>query len=182
MRGGWIGQLPLAAAVLAGCVQAPTTGGRNPSREGVPAFAPTATWYSHVERRGDRILYAHAGIANVERDAALLIGCTSTQKGVLLGVTFGSSLSIEERWRPVTLTLDGNSTLTQSWMSGDTGYDIEDFESGFAAVVEALKEHRSVTLVMGDSDAPLDRSSFTLDGAEAAIDLVISNCAKAVPD
>lgn len=146
----------------------------------VPADAPIDHWEAGVEKDGQTILYANAGIATMARDAALLLGCTSEDKSVVLLVDPNDELRIDPSLRPVTIILDGATTLTQDWSSSASAYGTDESRPDFAGLLAALKLHKQVEFVLGEPGRELDRRRFQLNGAAKAIDEVVANCMKKV--
>jgi hypothetical protein len=163
----------LAALGLAGCAQQSASGDAN----AVPASAPIDHWEAGVEKDGQRILYANAGIATTGRDAALLFGCTSEDKSILLVVDPNETLRIDPSIRPVTIILDGAKTFTQDWSSSEYAYSTAEPDPGFAVLLAELTMHKEVEFILGGPDKVIDRRHFRLDGAAKAIDEVVRNCA-----
>jgi len=124
------------------------------------------------------ILYANAGIATTARDAALLLGCISEDRSVVLLVDPNQTLRIDPSIRPVTIILGGDTTLTQDWQSSNAAYGTDDSDPAFATLLESLKTHKEVEFVLGGPGKDIDRRRFQLKGATMAIDDVLGNCAK----
>jgi hypothetical protein len=157
-------------AMLAGCAQS------NP--KSLPTDIPLDRWHSGVVRDGGKVRYANAGIADAARDAVLLLGCTDKEKSVILVVDPDAELAVEPAALPVTIILDGQTALVQDWKTVPAGYGIDDTEAGFSDLMARLKEARTAEFVLGRPGKTIDRRSFSLNGVAAAIDSVISNCAK----
>ena len=165
----------LSVLALNACAQHPAS---SRDESAVPANAPIDHWESGVKKDGQTIVYANAGIATAARDAALLFGCISDDKSVVLVVDPNETLPIDPSIRPVTIILDGATTFTQDWASTDSAYSTAESDSGFAVLLAELTTHKEVEFVLGEPGRVIDRRRFRLDGAAKAIDEVVSNCAK----
>jgi len=167
----------LATLALTACAQQPSASSSHDA-SAVPRDAPIDHWEAGAKKNGQTIIYANAGIATAARDAALLLGCTSDDKSVVLLVDPNETLRIDPSIRPVTIILDGATTLTQDWSSTESSYLTGESDPGFADLLTALKRHKEVEFVLGEPGKAIDRRRFRLDGAAKAIDDVLGNCAK----
>jgi hypothetical protein len=112
----------ILAVSMTGCAQQQTVSHASRDLSSVPANAPVDHWEAGVEKDGQTIRYANAGIATAGRDAALLLGCTSDDKSIVLLVDPNETLRINPSIRPVTIILDGTTAFTQDWSSTESAY------------------------------------------------------------
>jgi hypothetical protein len=182
----------VALWILAGCAQqkaqpgsgsstaASSSGSSTGSLDALLRMSPTDRWETGIEKDGSAVVYANAGAATAARDAVLLLGCSSDEKSVVLMITPKGGMKLDPSIRPVTIILDGDTTLAQDWQSSKTSYWAAQSDPGFPDLLETLKIHKEVEFVLGGAGREIDRRRFTLNGAAKAIEDVMSNCAKKV--
>ena len=180
MKSWHVGSAVAAGMVLVACATGCAQQNASYDSTAVPRDAPVDHWEAGVEKNGQAVVYANAGIATTARDAALLFGCTSEEKSLLLVVDPNETLRIDPSVRPVTIILDDGTTFTQDWSSSESAYSTAEPDPGFPVLLAELQMHREVEFVLGEPGKEIDRRRFRLDGAARAIDDVISNCAKRV--
>ncbi len=73
------------------------------------------------------------------------------------------------------LAFDDGAPIPQVWNKSTVGFDYWDRNPGFHSLVDQLRYHRSVTVIMGPKESE-EREVFPLEAAGAAIDRVYAAC------
>jgi hypothetical protein len=177
MHWGVFGRTPLVAVavlVLAGCAQPSGSAGSGQSAGSgkLSGSAPIDRW--EYDSR-----YKIAYVAAPDHAAEASIGCLDDERWVVFRVDpLWTDPEFVGRERTVTVRFDGGAPTERSWFSARTGYGIFGNEPGFSDLINQLKNRRSVELSLSESGKELDRHTFTLNGAGAAIETLLSACGK----
>jgi hypothetical protein len=146
------------------------------SADAIPAALPDSHWDLYGATSAGSKKLPSTGIAASDRGAAMLVACEDDGYSPQLLVTPDHPLPGKVRDLWVDVIFDDGQRLLQSWIASSTGYGIAEDAIGFSSLIEALKRHPSVELVLKDNGRVLDRRRFSLVGAGAAIDKVLAAC------
>jgi len=115
------------------------------------------------------------GVFRPGNDHGIEILCD--QSASRLGITIWPKAPFEAPAESLTLALafDDGAPIPQIWNASATGFDYWNRNPGFHALVDQLRRHRSVTVVMGPKGSE-QREVFPLEAAGAAIDRVYAAC------
>lgn len=137
------------------------------------AITPTDHWYiGHPN---------HPHVANAvtmteSRDAVILAGCTRDSSTVAIYLEPKERMAGTRESRSLTMALDGGAPEKADWFDIEEAYGMIEFLPGFDATVEKLKTHHSVEFVIKDADREILRRTFTLNGADQALETILATC------
>jgi hypothetical protein len=167
----WLAAIALAILSLSAAGCARHNGDQNSD---LPALSATSTHWGIVDRTtaGNTMV---VGILRPGTDHGIEILCDENANK--LGIMVWPKEPFEAPAERLTLALafDDGDPISQIWNKSTVGFDYWNRNPGFHALVDQLRSHRSVTVIMGSKESA-QSEVFPLEAAGAAIDRVYAAC------
>jgi len=173
----------IGALLLAGC--APHGAGNSPAIVTDPNFRLGPGRWEALDVPGEKDTAAMI-VGRTDRADLFSVSCRRETKALFIGFSSRQTVDAAAGERRLTLAYDDGAPMTEAWIDAsappsDMGFGAFEDTSGFWDTIAALRQHKSIDAVVSGQSGELHHSSFTLEGATAAIDYVLTACGKKLP-
>jgi hypothetical protein len=173
----------VVASLVAGC--APQGAGNAPAAVTDPNYMLGAGHWDALDLPGQKDIAAMI-VGRTDRADLFSVSCRRENKALFIGFSAHETVDAAASERRLTLAYDAGAPMTQYWIDAsapqdDMGFGAFEDTAGFWETIAALRQHHSVDVIVRGAHGELHHSSFTLDGAPAAIDYVLAACGKRQP-